>query len=44
VAGRAARDHIGQSSYGQDNSAVAAARRVTGLVTLIADWAEAGHG
>ncbi len=44
VAGRAARDHIGQSSYGQDTSATAAARRVTGLVTLIADWAEAGHG
>jgi hypothetical protein len=44
VAGRAARDHIGQSSYGQDTSAAAAARRVTGLVTLIADWAEAGHG
>jgi hypothetical protein len=44
VAGRAARDHIGPSSYGQDTSAAAAARRVTGLVTLIADWAEAGHG
>ena len=41
VAGRAARDHIGQSSYGQDTSAAAAARRVTGLVTLIAEWAEA---
>ena len=44
VAGRAARDRIGQSSYGQDASADAAARRVTGLVTLIADWAEVGQG
>jgi hypothetical protein len=44
VAGRAARDHIGRSSYGQDASAAAAARRVTGLVTLIADWADAGLG
>ncbi len=43
VAGRAARDHIGPSSYGQDTSAAAAARRVTGLVTLIADWSEAGQ-
>jgi len=41
VAGRAARDNIGRSSYGQDTSAAAAARRVTGLVTLIADWADA---
>jgi len=40
VAGRAARDHIGRSSYGQDTSAAAAARRVTRLVTLIADWAD----
>ena len=40
VAGRAARDHIGPSSYGQDNSAAAAALRVTPLVTLIADWAD----
>jgi len=40
VAGRAARDHIGPSSYGQDSSAAAAALRVTPLVTLIADWAE----
>jgi len=44
IAGRAARDHIGPSSYGQDTSAAAAARRVTGLVTLIADWAEASGG
>jgi sulfite reductase beta subunit-like hemoprotein len=44
VVGRAARDRIGQSSYGQDTSAAGAARRVTGLVTLIADWAEAGRG
>jgi len=44
IAGRAARDHIGQSSYGQDSSAAEAAHRVTALVTLIADWAEAGQG
>jgi hypothetical protein len=40
VAGRAARDHLGPSSYGQDNSAAAAALRLTPLVTLIADWAD----
>ena len=34
VAGRAARDNIGRSSYGQDASAAAAASRVTALVTL----------
>ena len=44
IAGRAARDHIGPSSYGQDTSATAAAHRVTALVTLIADWAEAADG
>jgi hypothetical protein len=44
IAGRAARDHIGPASYGQDTSATAAAHRVTALVTLIADWAEAGDG
>jgi hypothetical protein len=44
VAGRAARDSIGRSSYGQDASAAAAARRVTSLVTLIADWADASGG
>jgi hypothetical protein len=43
IAGRAARDHIGSSSYGQDTSAAVAARRLTGLVTLIAYWAEAGQ-
>jgi hypothetical protein len=43
IAGRAARNHIGSSSYGEDDSAAAPPRRVTGLVTLIADWAEAGH-
>jgi len=36
----AARDHLGRSSYGQDNSAAAAALRLTPLVTLIADWAD----
>jgi hypothetical protein len=40
IAGRVARDRIGPSSYGQDTSAAGAARRVTGLVTLIADWAD----
>jgi hypothetical protein len=40
IAGRAARDHIGQSSYGQDGSAADAARRVLPIVTLIADWAD----
>ena len=44
VAGRAARDSIGRSSYGQDASAAAACRRVTSLVTLIADWADASAG
>jgi hypothetical protein len=44
IAGRVARDHIGPSSYGQDTSAAGAARRVTGLVTLIADWADLAHG
>jgi hypothetical protein len=44
VAGRAARDNIGRSSYGQDTSAAATARRVTSLVTFIADWAEAAAG
>ena len=44
VAARAARDHIGPSSYGQDTSAAAAVHRMTRLVVLIADWAEAAHG
>jgi hypothetical protein len=44
IAGRAARDNIGRSSYGQDTSAAAAARRVTSLVTLIAEWADASGG
>ena len=38
VLSRAVRDDLGPSSYGQDRSAAAALRRVTGLVTLIADW------
>ncbi len=36
---RAARDDLGRSSYRQDTSAAAAIRRLTPLVTLIADWA-----
>jgi hypothetical protein len=46
VASRAARDDLGPSSYGQDRSAAVAARRVTPLVTLIAEWSartEAGQ-
>jgi hypothetical protein len=43
--GRAIRDDLGPRSYGQDASAAAAVSRLTGLVTLIADWAqEAGAG
>jgi hypothetical protein len=42
--GRAARDVLGNKSYGQDTSAAAAVRRLAGLVTLIADWAQAGRG
>ena len=37
---RAARDDLGRSSYRQDTSAAAAIRRLTPLVTLIADWAD----
>jgi len=40
LAVRAARDDLGRSSYGQDTSAAAAIRRLTPLVTLIADWAD----
>jgi hypothetical protein len=39
VVSRAARDHLGPSSYGQDRSASEAVRRVTPLVALIAEWA-----
>jgi hypothetical protein len=39
MAVRAARDDLGRSSYRQDTSAAAAIRRLTPLVTLIADWA-----
>jgi hypothetical protein len=38
---RAVRDDLGPSSYGQDRSAAAGVNRVTGLVTLIAEWASA---
>jgi hypothetical protein len=40
MAVRAARDDLGRSSYRQDTSAAAAIRRLTPLVTLIADWAD----
>jgi hypothetical protein len=39
VAARAVRDEAGNKSYGQDTSAASALRRLTGLVTLITDWA-----
>lgn len=39
MAARAARDDLGRSSYRQDTSAASAIRRLTPLVTLIADWA-----
>jgi hypothetical protein len=41
---RAIRDELGNGSYGQDASAAAAISRLTGLVTLLADWADAGRG
>jgi hypothetical protein len=44
VAGRAIRDDVGNKSYGQDTSAASALRRLTGLVTLITDWAQLVHG
>jgi Phosphotransferase enzyme family len=39
MAVRAARDDLGRSSYRRDTSAAKAIRRLTPLVTLIADWA-----
>jgi hypothetical protein len=39
VLSRAIRDDLGRSSYGQDRSPAEAVRRVTGIVTLIAEWA-----
>ena len=41
MAGHAARDDLGTSSYRQDTSAAAAIGRLTPVVTLIADWATA---
>jgi aminoglycoside/choline kinase family phosphotransferase len=38
--GRAIRDDLGTRSYGQDASAATALRRLTGLVTLLAGWAQ----
>ena len=35
----AARDHMGQASYARDTSAAAVVSRLTGPVTLIAEWA-----
>jgi hypothetical protein len=44
IAGRAIRDDLGNMSYGQDTSAASAVRRLAGLVTLIAEWAQAVDG
>jgi hypothetical protein len=41
--GRAVRDVLGNKSYGQDSSPAEAVHRLTGLVTLIAEWAQAGR-
>jgi hypothetical protein len=38
--GHAIRDDLGTRSYGQDASAATALRRLTGLVTLLAGWAQ----
>jgi hypothetical protein len=43
TAGRAVRGVLGNKSYGQDSSPAEAVHRLTGLVTLIAEWAQAGH-
>jgi hypothetical protein len=42
-AGRAARQDSAPRSYGQDTSPAAAVRRLTAVVILIADWADAGN-
>jgi Phosphotransferase enzyme family len=42
--GRALREETGRGSYGQDDSAAAAVRRVTDLVTLVAEWADSALG
>ncbi len=44
LVGRAIRDDLGRRSYGRDTSAAAAVRRLTGLVTLISEWAQACYG
>ncbi|MFG1610422.1 phosphotransferase [Actinoplanes sp. NPDC049265] len=41
VLGRAVANDVGSSNYSKDGSADAAVRRVTGMVTLISDWAAA---
>lgn len=38
--GRAMRNDMGKSSYGQDTSATAAVQRLAGVVALIAEWSE----
>jgi hypothetical protein len=40
VLGRVVKDDVGTSNYSKDNSVETAVRRVTGMVTLIADWAD----
>ena len=44
MVGHVIRDDLGRRSYGRDTSAAAAARRLTGLVTLISEWAQACYG
>ncbi len=44
IVSRVIRDDLGRRSYGRDTSAAAAVRRLTGLVTLISEWAQACYG
>jgi hypothetical protein len=40
VLGRAVSNDVGTSSYSNDGSVETAVKRVTGMVTLIADWGQ----
>jgi hypothetical protein len=44
IIGRAIRDDLGLRSYGHDPSAAATLSRLTGVVTLLAEWAQASPG
>jgi hypothetical protein len=44
VLGRVVKDDVGTSAYSRDTSADAVVRRVTGLITLITDWARTATG